>query len=364
MPLNFRNWLGTDRAQHVIIGLHFLLLLAIFLHQGILADKEAMKYIGCAQNVLAGDPTDLFGNYAKYGAYVLFLLPFVALGVPGLAVLAQMGLGVLAALALARLVMRITASTTAANAALALLLLCLPLQQWTLALYTEALFTSMSILFIERVTRPQGTDGITLALAATTLFARPVGMLFVGPALIWKFTGDAAPRWLQHARWPSFALVLLVAVHLPGIRSAQLEPIVDAHIVAGYAEDPGAIDDFNGSSIVQAQLFLLDRHGLKGWSEMFVRRIASLFTLTRGHYSTLHNWVVGPWMLLYPLAIWGLRRWHKRPEVVLITVMLVLHTVLVGLTHDEWSGRFMAPLLPWVIFLAVLATQRAQHAPR
>jgi len=68
MPLPFPAALGSSRARWVIVGLHLLFLLGIFLHQGIHSDKEALKYLGCAQDVLHGDFTDLLGNYLKYGA--------------------------------------------------------------------------------------------------------------------------------------------------------------------------------------------------------------------------------------------------------------------------------------------------------
>jgi hypothetical protein len=44
--------------------------------------------------------------------------------------------------------------------------------------------------------------------------------------------------------------------------------------------------------------------------------------------------------------------------------MLLLHTLLVGLTHDEWSGRFVVPLLPWVILLALLLLGKSQQESR
>lgn len=354
MPLPYPAALGSSRARWVIVGLHLLFLLGIFLHQGIHSDKEALKYLGCAQDVLHGDFNDLLGNYLKYGAYVLFLLPFVALGVPELAVLVQIALGILAALALGRVVLRITGNAAAGNTAMALLLLCYPVHQWTLALYTESFFTSLSILFVERFTREQRSDAWTVLLALLTVFARPVGMLFVGPALIWKFSGPTAPRWLQRLRWPGYAAVLLLAISLPGIRAPQLEPIVDAHVIAGIPEDPGALAEFHGSSILAAQLFLLDRHGAGDWLWLTARRMASLYTLPRGYFSTAHNLLVGIWMLLYPLAIIGLWRGRKQPVVQLIAAMLLLHTLLLGLTHDEWSGRFVVPLLGWVLVLGVV----------
>lgn len=336
-----------------ITALHLLLLAGIFLQQGILSDKEALKYVGCAEQVLRGEFSDLLGNYLKYGAYVIFLLPFVALGMPWMAVLAQIVIGIFAAHALGRMAERITGRTAAGHLAMAMLLFCYPVQLWTLALYTEAFFTSISILFVEHITRADRPDASTFALALITVFARPVGMLCVGSALLWKIA--RSPTLSRSRRWlpAGYATILLLAISLPGIRAPQLEPIVDAHIIAGIPRDPGAMAKFDGSSIRSAQIFLVERHGLAEWSLLFLRRTASLFTLTRPYFSISHNLLKGMWMLLYPIAIYGIWRQWKQPAVQLLTGIFILNTLLVGLTHDEWNGRFMVPLLPWIIVLAV-----------
>ena len=35
-------------------------------------------------------------------------------------------------------------------------------------------------------------------------------------------------------------------------------------------------------------------------------------------------------------------------------VALLVNTLLVGLTHDEWSGRFLVPLWPIIVIMAAL----------
>jgi hypothetical protein len=355
------EWLASETAPRVFVGLHLLLLAVLFAQHGIVDDKEALKYLGCAQGILQGDLSDLLGNYLKYGAYVLFLLPFVAVGLPQLAVLAQVALGLWAARALGRLVERTSQQRAAGHLAMGLLLLCVPVQTWTLALYTESFFTSVAILFVERITRDQRPDAWTIVLTMLTVFARPVGMLFVGPALLWKAAQHPAFAPLRPLLPVGYAAVLLLAISLPGIRAPQLEPIVEAHVIAGFPRDPGAMAHFEGSSILAAQVFLLQRHGAGEWALLFLRRSASLLNLTRPYYSTAHNALNGLWMLLYPLALWGLWRERSHPTVRLMAAMLLLHMLLVGLTHDEWSGRFLVPLVGPLLIAATLALAPARQ---
>jgi len=363
-PHALLTWLSRPAIRWSILGAHLLFLLGIYLHQGILTDKEAVKYLGCARQVLHGDFIDLTGNYLKYGAYVLLLLPFVAIGLPSLAVAAQVALGILAAFALSRIVERLTGNKGSGYLSMAILLLCYPVQIWTLALYTESFFTSVSILFIERITRDERPGPWSMVLAVLTLFARPVGLLFVGPAFIWKLTQGSPDRVRRSLRWAGYCSVFALAVFLPGIKPAQLAPIAEAHVIAGIPGHAGAMEGFAGSSIAEAQVFLFQRHGVIRWLGLAARRMCSLFTLHRPYYSTGHNWIVGTYYLLYPLALGGLLRWRKRRVVGLIAALLLFYTLLIGLTHDEWSGRFLVPLLPWVIASAVLGLARSDVAPR
>jgi hypothetical protein len=293
-----------------------------------------------------------------YGAYVLYLLPFVAVGLPALAVIGQVVLGVMASLALARLVGRVAGSVAAGHAAMGLLLLCPLVHTWTLALYTEAFFTAASILFVGRVAQPGRLGAWGFALAAIVLFARPIGVLFVAPVLAWKLGGVPA---LVRRNWffPVACVAILAAVIAwPGIPAPQMEPIVAGQVIAGIGGDPQAAIGFEGRSIGSAQRHLFDRLGAVEWAGLMVRRAASLYTLPRPYYSVLHNLVNAAWMLLFPLALAGFWRHRHHRVVRLIGMLLVMHTALVGLTHDEWSGRFIVPLLPWVIALAVLAVNR------
>ncbi len=340
------------RTLRWVIGAAYVaLVLALAARGHVLADKEALKYVGCAQDVLRGDLHDLFGNYLKYGTYVLFLLPFVAMGLTAWAVVAQALLAVAAAFAAARFVERISTERRAGDLAFALLLACIPFQQWVLALYTESFFASIAVLFLERVTRPGRLDVIGILLALILVFARPMGMLFVGPAMLWKLTAQLSVPWPQVLRNTGYVLVLLVAISLPGIARDQLAPIVEGHVICGFPELPGTMDDFHGSSILDAQISLVQRSPAYAIG-LFSRRVGSLFTLTRSYYSTAHNAFLAVHYSLLLLALYGWWRGRHHTVMGLIAVVLVLNTLLVGLTHDEWSGRFLVPLWPLILMMA------------
>jgi len=289
-----------------------------------------------------------------YAAYVLFLVPFIAVGAPWLAVLVQAMLAVVAAHALARIADRIGGPLGSGDAAFALALMCYPFQQWVLALYTESFFASLAVLFLERITRPGPVQRMVWALAALLLFARPVGLLFVFPAFIWKF---AALRKLGLPGWSlncAYAVVLLLALCVPAVGKDKLAAIVEAHVICGFPEKPGAMEHFDGNSVMSAQKHLFAMNGPRYAAGLFVRRALSVFTLGRAYYSAQHNVLLLPFYLLFALAAIG--AWHSRVQriVGLLLALLVLNTAIIGFTHDEWSGRFLVPLWPPILVFAGL----------
>lgn len=350
---NVLRLLGMPEARWIIIGLHLVLLLVIGMHQGVLVDKEALKYIGCAREVLAGDIHDLFGNYLKYAAYILFLLPFVALDSLWLAILAQVVIGIIAAEALGRWTERSSGNVGLGRIAMALFLLCPLIQTWTLSLYTEYLFTCSVILLIERLDRePQLTPSL-LALGLITLFGRPTGILFVGPAFAWVLR-EQLPTPIRPWLLPFMGIaIILLALGVPRIEHAQLAPIAAGQVIAGVGGIGAA--DFKGHTIGAAQRYLADHVGWTEWGHITLRRLTSLFTFTRPYFSLAHNAVNAVFLALFPLAIIGLWRSWGQDRVRLVLALIVFNGALVALTHDEWSGRFVVPLLPWLIALAVLA---------
>ncbi len=352
------HWLSSPAFRVVTLGLHAVLLLGLYLHHGILADKEALKYIGCAEQVLHGDFHDLFGNYVKYASYVVFLLPFLAIGAPELAIVAQIILGIAAAFALSRLAERTTKDPRTGSMTMVLFLLSPLIQTWALALYTEYFFTCLSVLFMERAARIPYRDPILVFLGAVTLFARPVGIFFVVPVLLWRLMDTWSPRMRSAVVLLGSAAVIVVVIAVPKVEHAQLLPIAQGQVIAGVGGVQNNV--FQEHTIADAQRSLLGQVGITAWCKITFQRMVALITLTRPHYSAFHNAINTGWMLLYPLALLGAWRARREPLVQLLVSILIPYVVFIGLTHAEWSGRFMVPLLPWVFVLATVGTSRSK----
>jgi hypothetical protein len=87
-------------------------------------------------------------------------------------------------------------------------------------------------------------------------------------------------------------------------------------------------------------------------------RLLSLFTFLRPHYSTAHNLLLAPWALLPLLAALGLWMHRRSGWAQAIAAVVVVYALLVMLTCDEWSGRFLVPLVGPLLLPAALAIAR------
>ncbi|MEO5585106.1 MAG: hypothetical protein ABIQ75_06610, partial [Flavobacteriales bacterium] len=304
-------------------------------------------------------------RYRLYATYILFLVPFVAIGIPTLAVALQIGLGICAAFTLRRCVLRLHGTSVQADLVFALFLLAYPIQIWTLALYSESFFVSLSILFLAEALRTDRTLFRLLILAMLLTFARPVGILFVAPVLVWRVmenSGKVRILWI----WAAGTALLLAILFLPVHGLDQLRVVVEGHTIGGFPKYPEDGSLFHGSTLADAQFQLIRDHGLGSWIGVVLQRIAWFFSLWRPYFSNFHNVLILPFLVIYPLALLTLfRRWKKTPFVQVLTAILLLNAIVVGLTYSEWNGRFVVPLLPVIMLLAVLSIPawKAQRPP-
>lgn len=338
-----------------ILAAHALLLFTIWWLQGILTDKEAMKYISCARDVLAGDlGGDLVHRYRMYATYILFLVPFTAIGIPSLAVPVQIGLGIGAAFMLRRCVLRLNGTTTQADLVFALFLLAYPLQIWTLALYSESFFVNLSILFLGAALRTDRSLLWLLPIAVLLIFARPVGILFVAPVLAWRVLKNSG-RLRIIGIWAMSMAVMLAILFLPILPLDQLRVVVEGHAIGGIPKFPDAGTRFHGSTLASAQVQFIREHGLSTWAGLVLQRMAWFFSLWRPYFSNFHNAVSAPLVLLYPLALLTVVQRRKSSFVQVITASVLLNALVVCFTYAEWNGRFLMPLLPMIMLLAVFS---------
>ena len=179
----------------IIIAVHAVLITILFFKSGIRIDGEAQKYISAAK--LISEQSDFSGlsRHSFYSSYILLLAFLFKVGLEfnGI-IIFQLLLNLLCAYFVFALLIRLTMRIQIGYYGSLFFLLCLPIQQWVLALYTESFFICLLVIFSFLLTGKQtATKVIVLTIIGLLLaFCRPIGIFiaiggfFVGTQLVSK----------------------------------------------------------------------------------------------------------------------------------------------------------------------------------
>ncbi len=363
------------KASLVIYKKPFFILFCIWLIvQGILlvslginTGKEAIKY---------SEEANFFLNYHHfsepkyifYSAYIFLHIVFIKLGFETIGVyLFQLLANLLAMYLLFKTVITISKNTFTAFLSVLLLITCYSWQYWTVFLYTESFFCSLIITFTyflfgiaERRKHQLIIAGCLLVLL---VFARPTGMLFIPVLyflLLYKLFRERKiiPALIAGAIILFIFFTLLNYAMRGGSSYDFMKPLIENNVLcyipqqsttqdASFQKSGNGLEDIV-SYITQNPSQFLKLSGLK---------FLSYWGFTRTYYSSFHNW----WLrcFFYPLyffaiiGIWKLKKTHKN-FVIYTTGSLIIFTVSVMFTCDDWNNRFNMPIIPFVILLTAV----------
>ncbi|MEI9917202.1 MAG: hypothetical protein WDO14_00200 [Bacteroidota bacterium] len=91
------------------------------------------------------------------------------------------------------------------------------------------------------------------------------------------------------------------------------------------------------------------------WTKLTALKIYYLLSHTRPFWSSVHNFY--SLLILIPsyvLSLVSFRRLDK-PVLIFATTFLLIHILSVGITSEDWDGRFLMPLLPAIFILSGIA---------
>lgn len=91
------------------------------------------------------------------------------------------------------------------------------------------------------------------------------------------------------------------------------------------------------------------------WGRLFLTKIFFFLVHVRPYWSTAHNIFSLAFLLpMYFLFFKGIKRSKIDYQIVIFTyAYLVIHIVSVGVTSEDWDGRFLVPLLPIVLLFSL-----------
>ena len=344
--------------------LYFLLSGLLLFHFGLQTGGEAEKYIDNANRILHGNElrNGFFGIF--YLAYSLLVAFFVKFNLPlvGVAVV-QIVLSAMAAICLYRLLQQTLKNNTVAFLFFIAYLCCYPIQRWNFFLYSESFHSSLLLMglyfFYTTLQGIRSGKWVLSILLLLILFSRPVGMLF------WISAVGVLLMWLYHRQQKLLAggIMLLGLLALVGLANSPVTAFVNPDSIkrmevicqVPVAQTDTSYQEFNRSGLVKAYTVIRDDIGWGNFLGIGFKKLGNFFGMYRPYYSWQNNGLLWLYWIFYPLALIGIFS-KQPPEFLYIKWFSIYYLLLTSLaiffTCDDWANRFISPAFPFVLILA------------
>lgn len=343
-----------------------LVQMVLFLKSGVKISVDSPLYISGAMDWMGGNLPN--GRNIWYSSYSAFIAGVFWFGGDAKAVVViQLLFSGIAAGCLYALAIEWFDRTSAILVVL-FYSLWIPLQEWNTFVYTESLFTSCCIISLAALTKSKNTWQYVLStgLILFTFFLRPTGFAFA-VGLICYFLYSIGSRSSKIKRAVFIVLTLLSAVVLSLmlkdytlIESYSKAEIIYPNISLGLEVPTNLyIPAQDHSTLVRVIQFAF-------YNPVYFMKLVGLKLLlfignVKPYFSWLHNMLIV--VFVYPLywfAMKGFIHFPKpRKEKYFIAGFVIVQALAVALTTENWDGRFLIPILPFIFLLAAWGLVKA-----
>ncbi|MEQ8581339.1 MAG: hypothetical protein RIC30_13605 [Marinoscillum sp.] len=369
----FKTFTERNASRYLLLVLWVLAQLATYFHFGIKSPVDTAFYISDALSINQGVWSSDYTFW--YSSYSCLLALIHRIGAPfEMIVLVQVLASGLAAVALYRLAVTWGGYPSAMIATL-FYILWPEIHQWTMILYTDSLFTSMVIISVYslRSSHSKAQYLGSFILIIITTFIRPPGMLFLMSILgsLWFHTQVKKLSGICRATVGIAvfsALLFFLNFVMTDYANSFIESYAKAEIIypniSMLIDPPGnlQIPDPRHSPISRLILFVV-------YNPLYFIKLSLMKGLLylghiKPYFSLLHNLLIV--LFLYPIYYFGIRelrlvRWNQLK--LFTSLFIVSQILMVSLTTENWDGRFLIPLLPWLFIPAGQGIARVLSGP-
>ena len=359
---------NITRSQLLLILLAFWLIIqSLFLKSlGIVTTLEATKYTDeCQQLLLYGNFSDK--KYLFYSVYILIHILFYKLGFEIIGVyIFQLLLNLLATYLFFELTLKTTGKKSIAFLAVFLLLLTQTFEMWTVYLYTESVFSSLVLIFsyclLSLNLQNKRNVIFTILLFVLFIFARPTGVLFI-PVLLMYFLFILLQRkkYLIALLFTSIATIFFFALVNYVMQSSDtfnfIKPFIEGQVICDVPVQVLNSDISQTASQSLSGILNYIIHHKQQFAHLSFQRFISFWGLQRPFNSRSHNLFFAFFFYpIYFLGLIGLVKLYKKQKRVFIFIISIFFffTLSVMLSCDEWSNRFIVPIIPFVMMLGAI----------
>ena len=354
-----------DKKIIAVAVVYFLISAVILFKFGIQLDGEAEKFIENANRIINGQ--DLFNGVFGYFyiAYTLLVALFIKLSVHLVFVaVVQIILSFIAAVCLYKLLQHVLENKRIAFLFFIVYLLCYPIQKWNFFLYSESVHTSFLVigayLFYKWMKDRKTSQLVYLGIALLLiLFSRPVGVLFLMSLFIvllfWLYRNK---KKIQFYILTGVGIVsVIIILNSPFTAFINPDSIRRMEIICQVPETNNIVvyREYNRQGLYQAFAVIKNEIGFANFFKNGFRKLEYFFGLYRSYYSWQHNLLLICFTVFYPFALIGIFSKPGRSfYYVRLFALLYLLLTSIGIffTCDEWSNRFISPAFPFILILA------------
>jgi hypothetical protein len=335
---------------------------------------EAIKYMEDARHILNGQKLriEFFSIfYVVYSIIIAFFIHF-SLSLQGVAFV-QIIFCFIAGCCVYKILLEVTGDKKTAYACLLFYLVCFPLQKWNFFLYTESLHTSFMItgmyFFYCILYKGQHEKWVVyILLLLLIIFSRPVGIIFLLATLLTWLTWlvKKKKKIIYYPVIVGFVVITIFLFQSPFVFYFNSDSLRRMEIICQVPQTNVPVDykEYNSSGLPAFFHIIVSEIGFKNFFLTGMKKVGYFFGMIRDFYSLRQNIILLlTGLLLYPFAIAGifLSRNEKAFFIKIFSLLYILITTAgIFFTCDEWSNRFIAPVLPLVIILAGLGLHYAK----
>lgn len=319
---------------------------------------------------------DSFYGY-QYLSYVVFLaFIFKAGGGLGSVVLLQLLFSAMATVTLYYLTLKISGSEWASFWACCFFLLWVELQSWNFYILTESLFITCGILsfyFLVKAWENAKYSWVVLPLLIFTIFIRPHGVVYFLAVVIFLFSSFSDSTFYKEnkkslrraALLVSLLMIVLIGVALEDFTFMSIDVYKTGDIVYGasiiFPEEEilsmqtQSLEHPNPELPTAIQLVQFIFLNPVFFFRLSLAKLFFFFVHIKPYYSLLHNMLIAVTLYpLYGLFLVGIKTSKRSPVKTFVLAFIVLEAASVMFMVEDWDGRFLMPILPFIMVYAAI----------
>ena len=362
LSANFQD----PNKQFLFIAAVWVFLQVLLLKQfGVVTNFEASKYLAQATLLIENGHYES-QNFIFYSTEILLIAFCLKLNIGlWLVVAIQLVANAASVFFFYKLIHRFTQNSKVAFFGCLVFLAMYYYQLYNVYLFTESLYFSLSIFFLYFLfTATTFTFSYLISILLFLMLlciTRPTGILFLPGTIFFLIFRFGKKRALLFSAitiitgFTGFYFLLNAALDSGGEFDFLL-PYIEEHVICGVptAGQPNKLVMPVNKNSVEGLLYIIQNN-----SELFLRlarqRFIAFWGVQRPFYSGFHNAYIAIYFyLVYTLIILGIWKFARfyASHTVFILCYVLLMTITVMLSCDEWHNRFLFALLPFLLLLA------------